>query len=83
MLALRVWVSTGAYRSAARLRALSMGKASRTSRDLALNAAARRIESPEILWDDDMPEDDIAEPEPESERDPPIILPGTPAQAAE
>jgi len=51
MLALRVWVSTGAYRSANRLKALSMGRASRTARDLALESAAYRVKSPEIIWD--------------------------------
>lgn len=88
MLALRVWVSTGAYRSAARLRALSMGPGSRTSRDLALNAAARKVDSPEILWDTNDDGPGSAQPSPQvpqdkPDRDPPIILPGSPAQAAE
>ncbi|RVT84369.1 efflux RND transporter permease subunit [Rhodobacteraceae bacterium CCMM004] len=48
MLALRVWISAGAYRSARGLKALA---SSRTARDLALNRSARKIRSPEILWD--------------------------------
>ncbi|MEE9388729.1 MAG: efflux RND transporter permease subunit [Paracoccaceae bacterium] len=51
MLALRVWISTGAYRSVNRLRALSMGRDSQTARDLALQWAANRVSSPEIIWD--------------------------------
>ncbi|SFP24382.1 efflux RND transporter permease subunit [Tranquillimonas alkanivorans] len=53
MLALRVWLSTGAYRSVRGLRALSLGRGSRAARDLALNRAARKVRSPEILWEVD------------------------------
>ncbi|MEL7460776.1 MAG: efflux RND transporter permease subunit [Pseudomonadota bacterium] len=51
MLALRVWVATGAYRSMASLSALSRGSGSRTARDLALRRAARKVKDPEIVWD--------------------------------
>ncbi|MGR3291528.1 MAG: efflux RND transporter permease subunit [Paracoccaceae bacterium] len=51
MLALRVWISAGAYGSVRRLQALSMGSNSRTARDLALQKAANRVKSPEIIWD--------------------------------
>ncbi len=51
MLALRIWVSAGAYRSLAGLRALSMGRQSRSARDIALQRAARRQPLSEIIWD--------------------------------
>jgi len=51
MLALRVWVSTGAYRSVRRLSALSLGRDSAIARDLALQGAANTVKSPEIIWD--------------------------------
>ena len=51
MLALRVWFWTGAYRSAASLRALSHGAGSRDARDLALKKSARKVKNPEIIWD--------------------------------
>ncbi len=51
MLALRVWIGTGAYRSLNRLKALSMGRNSPMARDLALQGAAKRVISPEIVWD--------------------------------
>ncbi|MDJ1009495.1 MAG: efflux RND transporter permease subunit [Paracoccaceae bacterium] len=51
MLALRVWLETGAYRSLASLSALSRGAGSRTARDLALRRAARKLKDPEIVWD--------------------------------
>ncbi len=50
LLALPVWISAGAYRSAAMLKALSMGRDSPAARDAALNRTARRIENPEIIW---------------------------------
>ena len=55
MLALRVWVGAGAYRSVKGLKALSMGSGSATARDLALQKSARRVVSPEIIWDVEMP----------------------------
>ncbi|QMU57405.1 MAG: AcrB/AcrD/AcrF family protein [Boseongicola sp.] len=51
MLALRVWITTGAYRSFTTLRALSHGSGSKTARDLALNKAAKKVKNPEIIWD--------------------------------
>ncbi len=51
LLALRVWLGAGAYRSFAVLSALSHGRDSQNARDLALNRAANRVRSPEILWD--------------------------------
>ncbi|MGB8623568.1 MAG: efflux RND transporter permease subunit [Paracoccaceae bacterium] len=62
MLALRVWFWAGAYRTAARLKALSLGRNSRTARDLALARTARAIPSPEILWGDAMDPDGFEEP---------------------
>ncbi|MCV2868962.1 efflux RND transporter permease subunit [Defluviimonas sp. WL0002] len=53
LLALRVWIETGAFRSARRLKALSMGAGSQTARDIALASAARRVGSQEIIWDED------------------------------
>ncbi|MCB2134088.1 MAG: efflux RND transporter permease subunit, partial [Rhodobacteraceae bacterium] len=53
LLALRVWIETGAFRSVRRLQALSMGAGSRAARDLALAGAARKLGSPEILWDEE------------------------------
>ena len=62
MLALRVWISTGAYRSANRLKALSMGSGSQTARDLALQSAANRVKLPEIIWDEAPVETPAARP---------------------
>ena len=53
MLALRVWISTGAYKSVAGLQALSMGRGNQSARDIALWRAANKVKSPEILWDTD------------------------------
>ncbi len=50
LLALRVWISVGAYRSFSGLKAMSMGPESQTARDIALGRAARKIKAPEILW---------------------------------
>ena len=52
MLALRVWISAGAYRTASGLRALSQGEGSRERRDRALGRAVARVENPEILWEE-------------------------------
>ena len=51
MLALRVWISLGAYASLQQLRALG-GRGSQTARDLALNKNARKVRDPLILWSD-------------------------------
>ena len=58
MLALRVWVATGAYRSFTQLRALSHGAGSKTARDLALKKSAKKVRNTEIIWQ----VDEIAEP---------------------
>ena len=63
MLALRVWLGVGAYRSVAGLRALSLGRDSRTARDLALRRAARKVKTPELVWGPDG--GPLPEPEPE------------------
>ncbi|MFA7433264.1 MAG: efflux RND transporter permease subunit [Gemmobacter sp.] len=76
MLALRVWIATGAYRTGAGLMALSMGRDSRAARDRALDRAAARVRPPEILWDEDGP----PEPEPEPARE---HAPGPTMRAAE
>ncbi|MGR3756152.1 MAG: efflux RND transporter permease subunit [Tranquillimonas sp.] len=60
MLALRVWLEVGAYRSARRLRALSLGRDSRIARDLALNRAAGRLGGAEIVWETGKPDQDDA-----------------------
>ena len=52
MLALRVWLSAGAYRTLSGLRELSSGRASAEARDRALGQAARGLGSPEIVWED-------------------------------
>jgi len=55
LLALRVWVTAGAYRTFAGLAALTRGRDSGVARDRALRRAARRVRTPEIVWDDDAP----------------------------
>ncbi len=52
LLALRVWLSIGAYKSVAGLRALSLGRGSREARDRALMRDAKRLKATEIIWDD-------------------------------
>ncbi|SLN45235.1 Multidrug resistance protein MdtC [Aquimixticola soesokkakensis] len=51
MLALRIWLGKGAYRSIAGLRAWS-NAGSRTARDLELAKAAKKVKHPEIIWDE-------------------------------
>ncbi|MEM9970418.1 MAG: efflux RND transporter permease subunit, partial [Pseudomonadota bacterium] len=53
MLAIRVWLSTGVYRSFSTLKALSYGSGSKDARDRALQKQARRVKNPEIIWDVD------------------------------
>jgi multidrug efflux pump len=74
MLAVRVWLAKGAYRSLAGLRAL----ASREMRaEMRLNRAARKVKSPEILWE-------VAAPAPREETQPELPLsPSPPLRAAE
>ena len=69
MLALRVWISAGAYRSIKELKALSLGRRSVEARDIALNHASSKIQSPELVWGDetadvpstDQPGDDVVD----------------------
>ncbi|MEL6915854.1 MAG: efflux RND transporter permease subunit [Pseudomonadota bacterium] len=53
MLALRVWATTYVLWFARLLARLSFGRGSRAARDWALKREARRIKSPEILWDEE------------------------------
>ncbi|NOX74415.1 MAG: efflux RND transporter permease subunit, partial [Alphaproteobacteria bacterium] len=50
MLALRVWITIGAFKSFNRFKALSFGRDSQAARDLALAKAARKTLPPEIIW---------------------------------
>ena len=71
LLALRVWLGVGAYRSIDGLRALSLGRDSRSARDTALRKAARKIRNPEIVWDPLTPEALPAETPPDVPEHPP------------
>jgi multidrug efflux pump len=51
LLALRVWVGAGAYKSVKALKALALGRESSSARDLALQRAARKVAAPEIIWE--------------------------------
>jgi multidrug efflux pump len=51
LLALRVWIEAGAFRSAQILRGLSFGRDSDAARDNALRRAAAKVKAPEILWE--------------------------------
>ena len=66
LLAVRVWLATGAYRSAAMLAALSFGRASRAARDRALERSAARMRPPQILWEEPLapPPPDVVVPRP-------------------
>ncbi len=78
LLALRVWIGIGAYRSGQALAALTLGRDSRAARDAALARAARRQKRPEFLWD--APPPPVAAPEPEPAAPP---MPLAPLRAAE
>ncbi len=71
LLALRVWLTLGAYASVKQLRALG-GRGSRSARDLALRREANKVKNPVLLWsdpddwDDAEPIDAGAEPAPEA-----------------
>lgn len=69
LLALRVWLASGAYRSVAGLAALSLGRESRAARDRLLQKNIRKVKSPALLWDQDMPPE-LGEPEIEVTGDP-------------
>ncbi len=76
MLAIRVWATTYVLWIARLLARLSFGRGSRVARDWALQRAARRVQSPEIIWDDD------PQPEPQ-DRDQPDLPLEMPLRAAE
>jgi multidrug efflux pump len=61
LLALRVWITMGAYGSIRQLLAWG-GRGSREARDLALGREARKIKDPVLLWSDPEPAP-VAEPE--------------------
>lgn len=56
MLAMRVWFTTYVLWIARALQALSLGRGSRAAQDMALRSAARKVKSPELIWEDDEPE---------------------------
>ncbi|WP_323784715.1 efflux RND transporter permease subunit [Thalassovita sp.] len=56
MLAIRIWFTTYLRWIARALAALSLGRASRAARDLALQRAARKLKAPEIIWEDETPD---------------------------
>ncbi|UWP96327.1 efflux RND transporter permease subunit [Aliiroseovarius crassostreae] len=62
MLALRVWLSAGAYRSLSDLRALAHRRGAE-ARDAALGKAARKTALNELIWSDILPETDSDQPE--------------------
>ena len=55
MLALRVWLSTGAYRTRAGLAALAFGSTSQAARDRALERAAAGLRPSDLVWDTGTP----------------------------
>ena len=56
LLAFRVWISAGAYRSIKTFAALSGGTGSKAARDLALAKIARKTTPPELTWGMDDPQ---------------------------
>jgi multidrug efflux pump len=86
LLALRGWITAGAYASVRGLRALSMGEASREARDLALRRSARKVRNPELVWDDEggrFAYGGTTETVPDTEDPAPRDVPGAPLRAAE
>ena len=68
MLALRVWISTGAYRSVKLLQALTLGRGSEAARDRALRRTAKRTMLDDMVWDfDSETEADEGEDAPEAD----------------
>jgi multidrug efflux pump len=53
MLALRVWLTAGAYKSVTLMKALTLGRSSQAARDLALARSARHTPVGELVWDFD------------------------------
>ncbi len=52
MLALRVWLSTGAYRSVRLMQSLTLGRGSQAARDRVLKRTARHTKLGDMIWDD-------------------------------
>ena len=86
LLALRVWISVGAYRSVRVLAAVAMGRNSAAARDRMLEKAASRHRLTEIIWEEPPhdPLPDMPEPAPVA-AEPGIMPDGTlvPLRAAE
>ena len=80
LLALRVWTGTYAMALSRMLAILSMGRGSRAARDWALNRAARKLKSPEIIWEDEQESAATILPRPASD---PLTTPDSPLRAAE
>ena len=57
MLALRVWATTYVTWIARLLARLSLGRTSRAAQDWLLNRQARKLRAPEIIWEDERPDD--------------------------
>jgi multidrug efflux pump len=57
LLALRVWITVGAYASINRLVSIGLGSKSETSRDIVLDSLTKKLEDPILLWD--FPENDV------------------------
>ena len=53
LLAIRIWFVTYVAWIGRALARLSLGRTSRAAQDWALRRAAKRLKSPEIIWDDD------------------------------
>ena len=51
LLALRVWITVGAYASINRLISVGLGSKSETSRDIALDGLTKKVTDPILLWD--------------------------------
>ena len=62
MLALRVWISLGAYASVKQLKALG-GRGSQSARDLALRKSASKVRDPILLWSEPDTPDALRDPE--------------------
>ncbi|OIP85876.1 MAG: hypothetical protein AUK37_03730 [Rhodobacterales bacterium CG2_30_65_12] len=57
MLALRVWITAGAYKSVTLVKALTGGRASPAARDMALARSARATSVGDLVWEFDDPAD--------------------------
>ena len=57
LLALRVWITAGAYASLKHLISLGMGRDSKSSRDITLASLSKKLSNPILLWE--FPENDV------------------------